>query len=119
MSKKTHPLAGRKQSKETIAKRLATIAERRAARAKGESLHAASLPKQQKRPYTKRRLPAFDPRTHEQLQRDVHEALWCIDKAVAKTRLKIRSGELSLTDVTDEETFLYMAKRYLEGGLKP
>jgi hypothetical protein len=90
----------------------ATLAEKKRLR------EAGVLPKQQKRPYTRKRLP-FEPRTHEQLERDMKEALWCIDRAVAQTRRRIAAGELSLTDVTDEETFLYMAKRYLEGGLKP
>ncbi len=110
---KPHPLKGRKKSAASIAKMKATLAEKKRLR------EAGVLPKQQKRTYTKRRGPVFDPRTHEQLQRDVKEALYCIDMAVANTRRKIRSGELSLHDVTDEETFLYMAKRYLEGGLKP
>lgn len=110
MTKKKHPLAGRKQKPETIAKRLATLAAKRAAREAGTV---------EKRKYTKRKPARIAPRTPEALERDVKEALWCIDQAVAKTRRKIAAGELSLTEVTDEETFLYMAKRYLEGGLKP
>lgn len=119
MTKKKHPLAGRKQSKETIAKRLATIAARRAQKELDKNEYAQPLPKQQKRTYTKRQVRPVDTRTHEQLRRDVTEALWCIDQAVTNTRRKIRSGELALNKVTDEETFLYMAQRYLEGGLKP
>lgn len=110
--KKPHPLKGRKVSKETIAKRLATLAANRAMRNSDEA------PKP-KRAYTKRKIGTLVVRTPEQLMRDVKEALWCIDRAVEKTRRKIASGELSLTDVSDEETFMYMAKRYLEGGLKP
>lgn len=108
VKKKAHPLEGRKQSPETIAKRLATNAKKRAAIERGEI--APTKRKSRKRVET---------RTFEQLSRDVGEALWCIEQTVAKTRRKIASGELSLTEVTDEETFLYMAKRYLEGGLKP
>lgn len=114
MTNKKHPLAGRKQKPETIAKRLATLAKKRAARTK-----EVALSDQQKRKYTKRKVAKFVERSTDQLMRDVKEALWCIDQAVANTRRKIASGELSLTDVTDEETYLYMAKRYLEGGLKP
>jgi hypothetical protein len=113
--KKPHPLKGRKVSKETIAKRLATLAANRAGRNTEEE------PKP-KRKYTKRAVRKslhFDTRSLDQLKRDMNEALWCLDQAVARTRRKIASGELSLSEVTDEETFLYMAKRYLEGGLKP
>jgi hypothetical protein len=116
VTKKQSPLKGRKQSPETIAKRMATLAAKRAAREKEERSFNLLEP-QQKRKYNKRKV-VVDTRTPEQLKRDVQEAIWCIDKAVAGTRLKIRSGEISLTDVTDEETFLYMAKRYLEGGLR-
>lgn len=113
-TKKQHPLKGRKQPPETIAKRLATMAANRAARETGEIGDRNPLAKT--KPGRKRRQP--DTRTHEQLTRDVNEAIWCLDKAVAGKRLAIASGEASLTDVTDEETFLYMAKRYLEGGLR-
>lgn len=105
--KKEHPLKGRKQSPETIAKRKATLAAKRAAREQGT----------EKRKYTKRKVAA-DTRTHEQLQRDVKEAVWCLEKAVARKRMKIATGEASLVDVTDEETFMYMAMRYLQGGLR-
>lgn len=110
---KPHHLKGKKKSAESIRKMLATRAERKAARERGEAPPVAKA--------TKPRKPRsqFVSRSLESLERDVKEALWCIDRAVAGTRRKIRSGELSLTDVTDEETFLYMAKRYLEGGLKP
>lgn len=104
---KPHPLKGRKQSPETIAKRKATLAAKRAAR---ES-------KPEKRAYMKRSVVA-ETRTHEQLQRDVKEAIWCLEKAVASKRRAIHDGRASLTDVTDEETFLYMATRYLQGGLR-
>lgn len=104
---KPHPLKGRKQSPETIAKRKATLAAKRAAR---ES-------KPEKRTYTKRKIVA-ETRSHEQLTRDVKEAIWCLEKAVASKRRAIATGAASLTDVTDEETFMYMAKRYLEGGLR-
>lgn len=114
MAKKPHPLKGRKLSPETIAKRIATLAKKRAARAK-EISEEQPLPK---RKYTKHKVAKLIVRTPEQLMRDIKEALWCIDQAVTTTRRKIVSGELSLTDVTDEETYLYMAKRYLEGGLK-
>lgn len=114
MAKKPHPLKGRKLAPETIAKRIATLAKKRAAREK-----EGAVPEAQKRKYTKRKVAKLIVRTSEQLMRDVKEALWCIDQAVVTIRRKIASGELSLTDVTDEETYLYMAKRYLEGGLKP
>jgi hypothetical protein len=107
VGKKEHPLKGRKQSPETIAKRRATLAKKRVAIAKGEL-----LPKQRK---SKKRI---DTRTFEQLQRDVKEAVWCLEKAVAGTRRAIATGAASLTDVTDEETFMYMAMRYLQGGLR-
>lgn len=111
MVAKKHPLTGRKQSPETIAKRKATLAAKRAAREAGE----VRLPGQQKRSYS-RKTP--DLRTHEALQRDVKEAIWCLEKAVAGTRRAIATGKASLTDVTDEETFMYMAMRYLQGGLR-
>lgn len=106
-----HPLKGRKQSPETIAKRQATFAAKRAARqqARGEQ--------PEKRKYNKRQVVA-DTRTHEQLQRDVKEAVWCLEKAVANKRRAIATGAASLFDVTDEETFMYMAMRYLQGGLR-
>jgi hypothetical protein len=110
MTSKPHPLKGRKKSAATIAKMKATLAEKKRMR------EAGLLPKQQKRKSPRSR---FATRTLEALERDAKEALWCIDRAVAGTRRKIQAGELSLTDVTDEETFMYMAKRYLEGGLKP
>lgn len=116
MKPKKHPLAGRKQSPETIAKRQATLARRRAERELDQGFTVANP---EKRKYTKRKIGTLVVRTPEQMLRDIREALWCIDQAVSKTRRKIASGELSLTEVTDEETFLYMAKRYLEGGLKP
>lgn len=107
VTKKEHPLKGRKQSPETLAKRKATMAAKRAAReAKPET-----------RKYTKRKVAA-DTRTHEQLLRDVKEAIWCLEKAVASKRRAISDGTASLTDVTDEETFMYMATRYLQGGLR-
>lgn len=109
VSKKQHPLKGRKQSPETIAKRKATLAAKRAAREAGEQ--------PEKRKYNKRKLAA-DTRTHEQLQRDVKEAVWCLEKAVASKRRAIATGQAALTDVTDEETFMYMATRYLQGGLR-
>jgi len=109
MSKKSHPLKGRKLSPETLAKRSETYAKKRAAKAAGV------LP--EKRGYTKRRVES-DARTFEQLQRDVKEAAWCLEKAVAGKRRAIASGAASITDVTDEETFMYMAMRYLRGGLR-
>lgn len=108
MVAKKHPLTGRKQSPETIAKRKATLAAKRAARESGEP---------EKRKYNKRKLAA-DTRTHEQLQRDVKEAVWCLEKAIASKRRAIATGQAALTDVTDEETFMYMATRYLQGGLR-
>lgn len=108
MVAKKHPLSGRKQSPETIAKRKATLAAKRAAREAGGA---------EPRKYNKRKL-APDTRTHEQLQRDVKEAVWCLEKAVASKRRAIATGQAALTDVTDEETFMYMATRYLQGGLR-
>jgi hypothetical protein len=118
-SKKPHPLTGRKKSPEAVAKMKATKAEQKRLREAGttQGIHFRGIP--EKRKYTKRKIATVVIRSPEQLMRDVKEALWCIDRAVSKTRSKIASGELSLTDVSDEETFLYMAKRYLEGGLKP
>lgn len=118
MAKKPHPLKGRKVAPETIAKRIATLAKKRAARAKKVMLPGEEQTSPKKRKYSKRKVTRLVVRTPEQLIRDIKEALWCIDQAVTTTRRKIVSGELSLTDVTDEETYLYMAKRYLEGGLK-
>lgn len=105
--RKKHPLKGRKQNPETIAKRMATLAEKKRLREAGE------LPPP-KRKYNKR----VDPRTFEQLQRDVKEAAWCLEKAIAGKRRDIATGQASITDVTDEETFMYMAMRYLQGGLR-
>lgn len=110
VTKKAHPLKGRKQAPETIAKRLATLAAKRAAR-------EAGVKPEEKRQYNKRKVAA-DTRTHEQLARDVKEAIWCLEKSVAGKRRAIAEGKASLTDVTDEETFLYMAIRYLQGGLR-
>lgn len=112
--KKEHPLKGRKQKPETIAKRMATLAAKRAAQVGSVSM---PLPNKGKRQYNKRKVAA-DSRTHEQLTRDVKEAIWCLEKAVARKRMKIATGEASLVDVTDEETFMYMAIRYLQGGLR-
>jgi hypothetical protein len=113
VTKKQHPLKGRKQSPETIAKRLATLAAKRTARENGERSFDLLPPK---RKYNKRQ--HADTRTHEQLMRDVKEATWCLEKAVAGKRAAIATGAASLTDVTDEETFMYMAIRYLQGGLR-
>jgi hypothetical protein len=112
VANKPHPLKGRKQSPETIAKRKKTLAAKRAAREAGELKSPLEKPKLGRRP----RQP--DTRSHEQLLRDVKEATWCLEKAVASKRQAIAAGQASLTDVTDEETFMYMAKRYLEGGLR-
>lgn len=106
--KKPHPLKGRKQSLETIAKRIATLTKKRAAIASGEVMP--------KRKYKSKKF--VDTRTFEQLQRDVTESLHCMNKAVSQIRREIASGQRSLTEVTDFETYVYMAKRYLEGGLK-
>lgn len=103
-----HPLKGRKKSAASIAKLKATLAEKRKLR------EAGVLPKQ-KRKSRKR----VETRNFEQLVRDVNEARWCIEQAVTRTRSKIATGELSISEVTDEETYLYMAARYLDGGLKP
>lgn len=113
MVPKKHPLAGRKLAPETIAKRLKTLAEKRRLKEAG----AVAAPPKTKRPYTKRKIVAPDQRTFEQLQRDVKEAIYCLDKCVIAHR---RSSSLAVNfaTVTDEETFLFMAKRYLEGGLK-
>lgn len=116
VGKKPHPLKGRKLSPETIAKRLATLAAKRAAYDPRFD-NSKAWGKPEKRKYTKRQVTS-DTRTHEQLQRDVKEAIWCLGKSVASTRRKIAAGELSLTEVTDEETFQYMAMRYLQGGLR-
>ncbi len=110
VTKKPHPLKGRKQSAATIAKRLATLAANRKLR---EQPGLASKPTKHKRPRTNP-----DTRSQEALIRDVKEALWCLEKAVANKRLAIATGRASLMDVTDEETFMYMAIRYLQGGLR-
>jgi hypothetical protein len=112
VTKKPHPLKGRKKSAESIAKMKATLAEKKRLR----ELAATEAPSKPTRKYTKRQHP--DNRTHEALVRDVKEAIWCLEKAVAGTRRAIAAGRVSLTDVTDEETFLYMAIRYLQGGLR-
>ena len=106
-TKKPHPLQGKKQTPETIAKRLKTLAKKRAAIARGE----IPAPKRK----SKKRI---ETRSFEALTRDVNEAIWCLEKAISGTRRAIASGQASLTDVTDEETFMYMAMRYLQGGLK-
>lgn len=117
MAPKKHPLTGRKQSPETIAKRKATLAAKRAAREAHDPRSDNSQPWGGKRKYNKRKV-AVETRTHEQLTRDVKEAIWCLEKAVAGKRRAIATGDASLTDVTDEETFMYMAMRYLQGGLR-
>lgn len=112
---KPHPLKGRKQSPETLAKRKATLAAKKRLREQTGSV-SMPLPNNHKRAYKKRANP--DNRTHEALARDVKEAQWCLEKAVASKRAAIATGAASLTDVTDEETFMYMAIRYLQGGLR-
>lgn len=106
---KPHPLKGRKKSAAAIKKLKATLAKKRKLREQG------LLP-----PRKGGRKPKnADTRTHEQLARDVKEAIWCLGRAVAGKRRAIRDGLATLTDVTDEETYMYMAMRYLQGGLKP
>lgn len=120
VANKPHPLKGRKLAPETIAKRKATYAAKRAAREAGDA--RASVNKAMgtlvKRAYNKRKPSQIETRTHERLLRDVKEAIWCLEKAVASKRRAIAAGTASLTDVTDEETFMYMAARYLQGGLR-
>lgn len=113
-TKPPHPLKGRKKSAAAIKKLKATLAKKRRLREAGE------LPPR-KSPGRKpgRKSKIVDLRTHEQLERDVGEAIWCLERAIRKTRVGIREGHVSLTQVTDEETFMYMAIRYLQGGLKP
>lgn len=108
--RKPHPLKGKKKSPESIAKRVATFKRNREKRALEPTQDDEPLPKQRRK-----RTPP-DTRSFEQLQRDVGEAVWCLKKAVTAKRREIAA---SLADVTDEETYMYMAMRYLEGGLKP
>lgn len=115
-TKKPHPLKGRKKSAAAIRKLKATLAEKRKLREQG-LLPARKSPEPKiKRKYSKKNI---DTRTHEQLLRDVNEAVWCLERSIMGKRKAIRDGRASLTDVTDEETFTYMAMRYLQGGLKP
>jgi hypothetical protein len=114
--KKEHPLKGRKKSAASIEKMKATLAAKRAAREAAQK-NGLIVAKPERKKYTKRQVQP-DTRTFEQLKRDVKEAQWCLEKSVAGKRRAIATGAASLTDVTDEETFLYMAIRYLQGGLR-
>lgn len=113
--KKSHPLTGRKKSAASIRKRKETLARNRELREQGKLPPRASPTAKKLRKNAKR----VETRTFEQLTRDVGEAIWCLNQSVKATRQGIAAGTVSLTDVTDEETYMYMAKRYLEGGLKP
>lgn len=113
--KKPHPLKGRKKSAASIRKRLATLKAKREAKARGELVEpsrAAGFRKARKG----RRVES---RTYDQLVRDMAEIEWCLTQALKKKRLAIRDGVASLTDVTDEDAYLYMAIRYSQGGLQP
>lgn len=112
MAKKPHPLKGKKKSAASIAKRLATMKAKKEAIARGEMMPEPRVKKPRKN--AKR----VEHRTFDQLVRDVGEAIWCLNQAVVGTRKGIAAGLISLTDVSDEEVYMYMAKRYLEGGLK-
>lgn len=115
MMKKPHALKGRKKSAASIRKRLATMKAKKEAIARGEILPApARATKFRKNPRKR-----VETRTFEQLSRDVGEAIWCLRESIKKTRQGIATGTVSLTEVSDEETYMYMAMRYLEGGLKP
>lgn len=111
-AKKPHPLKGRKKSAASIRKRLATLKAKREAKERGEIVEGRATT------YRRRKSKHMASRTLEQLERDVGEAIWCLERAVMGKRKAIRDGLASLTDVTDEETFMYMAMRYLQGGLK-
>lgn len=106
---KPHPLTGVKKDPKAVEKMKETKRLQREATERGEE--------PPKRKYTKRP-KSFQTRTPDQIQRDASEALHCIDKAVSIIRREIQAGTRSLTEVTDYETYVYMAKRYLEGGLK-
>lgn len=107
---KPHPLKGKKKSAASIAKLKATLAAKKKLREQG--LIEAPAKK------TRKPRGRIETRTFEQLKRDTDEAIFCLERAIAGTRRKIKSGEIALTDVSDEETYMYMAIRYLHGGLK-
>lgn len=57
-------------------------------------------------------------RTLEDMQRDVKDALYYLDRAVREVREEIRAGRRRMDQVTDFEVNVYMAKRLLEGGMR-
>ena len=61
---------------------------------------------------------AKNARSAEDLQRDVKDALYYLDRAVREVREEIRAGKRRMDQVTDYEVNVYMAKRLLEGGMR-
>jgi hypothetical protein len=96
----SHPLKGRKLTKKQLAQRAATRAANKAA------------------PPEPKRKAKEGARTVEQVLADMKEAHYYVDKAVGYVRREIRAGQRKLNEVTDFEVCMYMAKRYLEGGMR-